>query len=63
MSVSRADDGSRNITVTGVAKDRETLLSFAGIVEGIKDFTDVTVPVSDFAPVTNIDFSVLAKTK
>ena len=63
VSINRVDDGSHTATITGQAKDRETLLSFAGVLKHVKDFADVTVPVSDFAPVANIDFSILAKTK
>ncbi len=63
LNFTRADGGGRNITIMGTARDRETLLAFAANLESIKNFTGVTVPVSDFAPVSDIHFSVTAKTK
>ncbi|KKT45248.1 MAG: hypothetical protein UW34_C0001G0007 [Parcubacteria group bacterium GW2011_GWA2_44_15] len=62
VSIKRADGESRDIVITGKAKNREALLSFARVLERDKVFANVTVPVSNFAPAYDIDFSILAKT-
>ncbi len=63
IDIRKADTGSKDVTIAGEANKRDALLSFIKILENEKGFTGVTVPVSDFAPVTNINFSVILKTK
>ena len=63
ISISRADDATFDIVITGVASDRDTLLSFARRLEREKIFASVTVPVSNFAAATDIRFSIIVKTK
>lgn len=46
------------ITVSGISKDRETLLSFVRALEGEEKFTFVDLPVSSFVDGKDIDFSV-----
>lgn len=63
IDVKSKDDGSHDLAIIGLAQDRETLLSFVRVLEGEKGFTHVTVPVSNFAPVADINFSILVKAK
>ena len=63
VSIKRSSDGSRDVILTGEAKDRETLLSFARVLEREEFFASVKVPPSNYAPVADIGFSIFAKTK
>lgn len=47
------------VSVVGVAKTREGLLSFAKALESIPSFSHVDVPVSNFAKDKNIEFSLV----
>lgn len=59
----RDGGGHIDLTVTGRARDRDTLLEFVKILERERVFTEVTVPVSNFAAAADINFSILAKVK
>ena len=63
IRVARDGGTGRDITVTGVARDRDTLLSFVRILEHEKVFEKVTVPVSNFAAAVDINFSIFIKVK
>ena len=45
------------IVVNGIARDRETLLTFAQDIGGDQAFSHVSLPVSNFAQNTDIEFS------
>ena len=64
INIKRLQNGSRDVAIVGKAKDRETLLSFARMLEQKQQiFASVTVPVSNFASPVDINFSIIAKTK
>lgn len=46
------------ITISGVAEDRETLLSFLRLMESEKEFSKVGLPISSFVKGENIVFSM-----
>jgi len=46
------------VSINGVAKDRETLLSFLKSLEVEKIFTKVDLPISSFVEESNIEFSI-----
>ncbi len=58
MSVGRADDGVARIVVQGVAPTRESLLSFKTRVESQIAGTVATLPISQLAKSSNIQFSM-----
>ena len=51
------------LTITGRARDRDALFEFKRILERTTVFTEVTVPVSNFAAAADINFSILVKVK
>ncbi|KKU68187.1 MAG: hypothetical protein UX89_C0006G0011 [Parcubacteria group bacterium GW2011_GWA2_47_16] len=57
------DGGGRDIVLRGEAGDRDALLAFARSLEKEKTFESVKVPPSNFAPATDISFSIFIKTK
>jgi hypothetical protein len=57
------EPAGRDISITGKAKDRDTLLKFSRILESEKSLTKVNVPVSNFAPASDINFTITAKAK
>lgn len=61
INVRTSKTGVREITILGQAEDRESLLSYAKKLDETKSFSNVTVPVSNFAPAADIKFSILAK--
>lgn len=63
LEIQGQNSATRDITITGEASSREALLAFVKTLERDKGFSNVTVPVSDFAPVTDINFSIILKTK
>lgn len=63
LSIKRGDKDSFDAVISGIAADRDTLLSFARNLQNNKIFSTVTVPVSNFAPASDINFSISAKTK
>jgi len=48
----------KGLTVTGIASTRDTLLRFQRDLEKEPDFSDVTLPVSNFAQDQNIKFTI-----
>lgn len=46
------------INISGIAKDRKSLLDFSKILEEEKDFAKVDVPVSSLTKDTNLPFSI-----
>lgn len=46
------------ITVSGIAKDRKSLIEFSKILEENTNFSKVDVPVNSFAKDTNLPFSI-----
>ncbi len=63
VRVAANQSGGRDITVLGQATDRNSLLAFTNILERETDFSNVTVPVSNFADALNPKFSILIKVK
>ena len=61
FSLTSTTDGKRNLTVQGIAENRATLLSFEQALERSGAFEKVTVPISNFAKDTNIEFSIQAQ--
>ena len=53
----------RDVVVTGQARNRDALLAYVRVLEKKKAFVGVTVPVSNFAASSDIDFSVLVRAK
>lgn len=54
----KTEEGTRTITLGGVASSRIALRSFVKDLEAVSFFKDVRIPVSDYADETNIDFSI-----
>lgn len=54
------DDGKKTVTVSGVARDRASLLAFVRAIERAGLFEKVDVPISNFAKDTDINFSITA---
>lgn len=48
----------RTVEVSGIARNRDTLLSFVGKLEKVPSFKGVTLPVSSYAKGSNISFSI-----
>lgn len=46
------------ISVTGISRDRQTLLTFEDRINTSQHFSDVTLPISDFARNKDIDFQI-----
>lgn len=51
---------SGKVTISGISKDRETLLSFLRSVETNGMFSDVDLPISSFVEGRDIEFSIIA---
>jgi hypothetical protein len=49
---------AKKMTVNGVAKNREALLSFEGELKKEADFQGINVPISNFVQGSNISFSI-----
>lgn len=56
--LSRPDEGTEELTLTGVSATRENLLVFKETLERNPHFTNVTLPVSDLASRTDVEFSI-----
>lgn len=63
VHITTVEDGKRGITLTGQAPDRDSLVSFVKVLKQEGAFHEVTVPVSNFAAASDINFSILIKTK
>jgi len=58
IRVTKNQNGSHSIALIGQAKDRDSLVAFSKALEQEKDFTKVTVPVSNFVDSSNINYSI-----
>lgn len=63
VDIKVSDSSAHSITIIGLASNREALLLFARVLEKEKHFVSVVVPVSNFAPSANINFSIQVRTK
>lgn len=63
LSAKVSSPSDKTIAITGVARDRDSLLSFTKTLEREHDFGNVLVPVSNFAESSDIDFSIIVKLK
>lgn len=61
VNIRAGNTGVRDVSILGQAVDRESLLSYAKVLRESKLFSEVTVPVSNFAPAVDIKFSIQAK--
>jgi hypothetical protein len=59
ISANRKEDESVELTLQGIAPTRESLLSFKARIENLTPGTSVTLPISQLAKSTNIQFSML----
>jgi len=62
ISMSYSKNGQYQIFVTGVSKSRDALKSFADNLKSEKEFSEVDLPISNFAKIADIDFSIAIKT-
>ena len=62
LSINYSKNGQYQIIVTGASKSRDTLKSFADNLKSEKDFIEVDLPISNFAKIADIDFSIAIKT-
>lgn len=46
------------LSVSGIAKDRDSLINFTDLLKEDRDFSGVKLPVSNLAPNKNIDFTI-----
>jgi len=46
------------VVITGIAKDRESLLAFSGRLQKIEGLSNVTVPISSFLKNSNMSFTI-----
>lgn len=58
ISFGALSEGKRDITLTGIARDRAGLLSFVRALEKTDVFERVETPISNFAKDTDINFDV-----
>lgn len=58
ISINNLSDGRIDINVLGESRDRDTLSRFADKLKEDRDFSSVIVPISNFAPVADINFSI-----
>lgn len=57
-SVAGKDPNSTNVEITGTAPTRKDLLDFKQKLESEKSFSNITLPISSFVRVENIEFSI-----
>jgi len=62
ISMNYSKKGQYQILVTGVSKSRDTLKSFVDNLKSEKEFSEVDLPISNFAKIADIDFSIAIKT-
>lgn len=48
----------RQVTLGGVAANREMIVRFSKDLEGVKEFADIEVPISNFQKSTDIPFTI-----
>ncbi|MFA6552670.1 MAG: PilN domain-containing protein [Candidatus Paceibacterota bacterium] len=58
FSADNLADGQREITIEGRAKNRQSLSDFSDMLKNQRLFSNIDLPVSNFANDTNIDFTV-----
>ena len=63
LRIIRNEDESREVAVIGKAENRDALLAFVQVLESEPAFSLVTVPVSNCADASDINFSILVKAK
>jgi cell division protein FtsB len=56
--VSKSPKASWEVTIKGLARDREALRKFIAFLESNQLFKEVSAPVSNFAPKENLEFSI-----
>ncbi|QQR76875.1 hypothetical protein IPJ63_01255 [Candidatus Nomurabacteria bacterium] len=59
--ITHQDKNNIMVQVGGQSPDRDTLLRFVNSLEEVPDFKDVLLPISDYVPGEDIDFSVSFK--
>jgi len=59
--VRSAGEQGRSIFISGLAKDRASLTDLQKSLETVADFSEVILPISNFAKNTDIDFSMEIK--
>lgn len=62
LSADYSKNGQYQIVIRGTSKNRELLKSFAENLRGEKEFSDVDLPISNFAKISDIDFNITLKT-
>ena len=63
LSARVSSPSDKTIAVMGIARDRDSLVSFTKTLELEHDFDSVLVPVSNFAESMDIVFSIIVKLK
>lgn len=58
-----ADKDGNSLTLSGIAKNRETLLNFQNSLNSSENFSNVALPVSNLAKDKNISFQIKLKNK
>lgn len=62
ISINYSKKDQYQVVVTGTSKNREFLKTFADSLKAEKDFSDIDLPISNFAKISDIDFSISLKT-
>jgi len=62
LSMSYSKNGQHQIFIRGVSKNREFLKSFSESLKAENEFTNVDLPISNFAKISDIEFNITLKT-
>lgn len=62
LTADYSKNGQYQIVIRGTSKNRELLKSFAENLREGKEFSDVDLPISNFAKISDIDFNITLKT-
>lgn len=58
IMITRQDTDNIVVQIGGQSPNRDTLLKFVNSLEGVSDFKDVLLPISDYVPGEDINFSI-----
>lgn len=62
ISINYSKKDQYQVVVTGTSKNRELLKTFADNLRAEKNFSNIDLPISNFAKISDIDFSISLKT-
>lgn len=62
ISINYSKKGQYQVVITGISKNREFLKTFADSLKSDNDFSNIDLPISNFAKISDIDFSITLKT-